>query len=223
VTGFGLVNKAAIKGLIFDLDGVLIHSRAAHAKAFEEVFAGFGITGFDYGRFAGWRTDEVVAAVFAEHPHVTASLETIGECADRKSRRARELLSAGDHIAEGCTATLERLSRRYSISLASSGSRASVEAFLSKTGLRSVFRCVLAGEDVKRAKPHPEIFRRSIRALGLPPECCVVIEDAAAGVEAALCAGACVVGIAGEHPELLLRAGADCVVRSLSELEGLLT
>ena len=44
---------ATIRGVVFDLDGVLIQSRAAHAQAFQEVLATFGITDFNYDRFAG--------------------------------------------------------------------------------------------------------------------------------------------------------------------------
>ncbi len=73
-----------------------------------------------------------------------------------------------------------------------------------------------------QAKPDPEIFRRSIEALALRPENCVVIEDAVAGVRAARSAGAHAIGMTKEHPEQLEAAGAACVVRSLGELAQLL-
>jgi HAD superfamily hydrolase (TIGR01509 family) len=207
---------------VFDLDGVLIHSRAAHAQAFQEVFATFGIADFHYDRFAGWRTPEVFRAVFAEHSATPVADVTIEECSRRKSERARELLSSGDHVARDCVVAVERLSRRYRVALASSGSRASVQAFLDRTGLRQAFRSVLTGDDVARAKPDPEIFRRSMEALGLLPEDCVVIEDAVAGVRAARSAGAHAIGMTTEHQEQLEAAGAACVVGSLGELAQLL-
>jgi beta-phosphoglucomutase len=211
-----------IQGVVFDLDGVLIHSRAAHAQAFQEVLMAFGITGFIYDRFAGWRTPEVFRAVFAEHSAAPVAEETIAECARRKSQRALELLACGDRVAPDCVPALERLSRQYRVALASSGSRASVEAFLDRTGLRPAFRSVLSGDDVERAKPDPEIFRRSINALGLRPADCVVIEDAVAGVQAARSAGAHAIGMTTENPERLAAAGAAWVVGSLGELAQLL-
>jgi beta-phosphoglucomutase len=211
-----------IKGVVFDLDGVLIQSRAAHAQAFQELLIAFGINEFNYDRFAGWRTPEVFRTVLSEHLPTPVTEETVAQCARRKSERAREILASSDPVAADCVPALKQLCTRYRVSLASSGSRASVQAFLDRTGLEPVFRSVLTGDDVARAKPDPEIFRRSIETLALSPENCVVIEDAVAGVCAARSAGAHAIGIATQHPERLEAAGAACVVGSLGELAQLL-
>jgi HAD superfamily hydrolase (TIGR01509 family) len=222
MNGMAFPGAATIRGVVFDLDGVLIQSRAAHAQAFQEVLATFGITDFNYDRFAGWRTSEVFRTVLSEHPPAPVTEETIAQCARRKSQRARELLGSGDHVAPDCVPVLEQLCTQYRVALASSGSQASVQAFLDRTGLRPAFRSVLTGDDVAQAKPDPEIFRRSMEALALRPENCVVIEDAVAGVRAARSAGAHAIGMTTEHPDELKAAGAACVVRSLGELAQLL-
>lgn len=209
-----------ISGLIFDLDGVLIASRDCHRQAFEEVFAGVGVFDFSYGRFPGWRTVDVFRAIFREK--MTCTEEMVNDCVRRKSARARELLATQDVVASDCVPVLRELAGRYRLALASSGSRESVRMFLDQTSLAPCFRSVLVGDDVRHAKPAPEIFSRSIDALGLQPEECLVIEDAVAGVQAARSAGAQVVGFGDEHSAELYAAGAKQVVNSLTELAGVL-
>jgi beta-phosphoglucomutase len=215
-------HPSPVFGLVFDLDGVLILSRGAHRQAFEEVLAPFGILNFDYDRFAGWRTLEVFRTVFLQELAEPVPEETIADCSRRKSVRARELLANGNHTAPDCVSLLTRLSEKYRMALASSGSRASVNAFLDRTGLRGIFQSVLSGDDVERAKPDPEIFRRSIAALGLHPENCAVIEDAVAGVQAARSAGAHTIGFGNGDTAGLSAAGAEQVVASLGDLQGAL-
>ena len=211
----------AIRGLVFDLDGVLVSSRAAHAQAFEEVLAAYGIHDFQYEGFAGWRTADVLRAVFAERSLRIAE-DDLAACARRKSARAAELLAAQNPVAPDCVPVVTQLSREYRLALASSGSRAAVEAFLARTGLGPSFRSVLCGDDVRRAKPDPEIFRRSMEALALEPRNCVVIEDAVAGIQAARSAGARAIGFGSAREAQLRAAGAEQVVDSLAELGRLL-
>ena len=121
-------------------------------------------------------------------------------------------------LAPGCVAMLKLLAQRYQLALASSGSRASVGAFLNHTGLLPLFKSVLSGDDVQHAKPNPELFIQSIRNLDLQPEQCIVVEDAVAGVEAARSAGARAIGMGKQYTTELTEAGAERVVDSLAEL-----
>lgn len=212
----------AIRGLVFDLDGVLVSSRAAHAQAFAEVLADYGIHDFQYDRFAGWRTADVFRAVFADRSLRIAEND-LAECGRRKSARARELLASRNPVAPDCVSVVTQLSREYRLALASSGSRAAVEAFFARTGLGPSFRSVLCGDDVRRAKPDPEIVRRSMEALALEPRSCVVIEDAVAGIQAARSAGARAIGFGNARAADLRAAGAEQVVDSLAELARMLS
>jgi len=173
----------AIRGIVFDLDGVLIQSAPSHAAAFKQVFARCGIHDFEYAPYAGWRTPEVIADVLARRGR-TASAEAIAEMAQEKSLLARQLREANYPLAKNCEATLAELASGYHLALASSGSRPSVDAFLKLTGSRSLFRSVLSGDDVTHAKPAPEIYVRSAEGLGVDPAECLVVEDAVAGVAA---------------------------------------
>ena len=210
--------ETSIRGIVFDLDGVLIQSGPSHAAAFKQVFARRGIHDFEYAPYAGWRTPEVIADVL-ERRGRSESAEAVAGLAREKSRIARELLEASRPLARDCEATLAELAGEFPLALASSGSRSSVDAFLKLTGSRSLFRSILSGEDVRKAKPDPEIYVRAAEALGLEARECLVIEDALAGVAAARAAGCRVAGVAGTcSAEALLAAGADRVIGDLNEL-----
>ncbi len=214
-----------IAGVVFDLDGVLILSRDCHRLAFEEVLLDFGIRDFSYDEFAGWRTPEVFQAMFGRHPEAveTVTSDLIAQCSSRKTAKARQLIDADFPLAPACVATVRQLARRYQLALASSGSRPSVQAFLEHTALRPSFQSVLTGDDVHHAKPHPELFERSIHNLGLHPDRCLVIEDSAAGIQAARAAGARVIGVGSPSQAAdLTAAGAENVIAAVRELPGLL-
>jgi HAD superfamily hydrolase (TIGR01509 family) len=210
-----------VEGIIFDLDGVLINSSVCHRDAFQAVLAPYGIHDFDYPTYAGKRTPDVIAEVF-HRAGIAADPKMIAQTAQEKSRLARQLLGEKEPLADGCTEILKQLAARYSLALATSGSRPSLEMFLDLTGCRPLFRSILSGEDVVQAKPDPEIYRRSAEALRIPSTHCLVVEDAVAGVEAARASGATVVGVAGTcPPDVLQEAGAAYIIRKLPELPDL--
>lgn len=212
-----------IRAVVFDLDGVLVDSTPCHAAAFVEVLAPLGIGDFDYSLHAGRRTGEVIEhelrrAGMAPEPDLIASL------AARKTLLARERLASANPVKPGCPEILERLAQRgFALALASSGSRGTVQTFLDTNNCGRYFRSVLTGADVIHAKPDPEIYTKSFIALKLPPDACMVIEDAVSGVESAIRAGAPVIGITGTcTPGVLLAAGAGREVASLLEIPDLL-
>jgi beta-phosphoglucomutase len=85
--------------------------------------------------------------------------------------------------------------------------------------LLDLFDANVCGRDFERGKPHPEIFLTAAAELGVPPEACVVIEDATSGVQAAKAGGMACIGVARlGDAELLRAAGADWVVESLDDL-----
>ena len=90
----------------------------------------------------------------ATGPH--GESDAIAEMAREKSRLASELLDASRPLSKGCEATLAELASGFRLALASSGSRASVDAFLKLTGSLSLFTSALSGEDVAHAKPIPK-------------------------------------------------------------------
>ena len=213
---------SSARAVIFDMDGVLIRSGDCHSAAFDQVFQELGVEGFEYAAYAGWRTPDVFEDVLRRRGRIAES-ETIVAAARQKSRLALQLIERSQPVAKQCGATLATLAAIYPLGLASSGFRASVDAFLKLTGSRSLFRSILCGEDVINAKPDPEIYVRSAGQLGVDPADCLVVEDAVAGVAAARAAGAQAVGIAGTCPaQDLENAGATCVLPNIGELPAIL-
>ena len=86
--------------------------------------------------------------------------------------------------------------------------------------LLEFFDVDISGRDFAQGKPHPEIFLTGAAELGVAPQDCFVVEDAASGVQAAKAAGMAAIGVARAHDEELLAAGnADLVVTSLDEVD----
>jgi beta-phosphoglucomutase len=106
----------------------------------------------------------------------------------------------------------------FALAVGSSAPRANVDLVLEILGLRGRFAAMSTGDDVKRGKPHPEVFDKAISRLGLAPERCAVIEDAPQGIEAGLAAGARVIAVASSRP-LGELARAHLAVESLEELD----
>ncbi len=139
----------------------------------------------------------------------------------RKAGSRAQKINENNPVDPDIITVLHRLSKNYLLGLASSGSRASVAAFLSSTRCTPVFSSVLCGDDVRQAKPHPEIYLRAFAQLGVAPDAAMVVEDAVAGIEAARAAGAgVVIGVEGTcSAARLTEAGADRIISSVREFD----
>jgi bifunctional UDP-N-acetylglucosamine pyrophosphorylase / glucosamine-1-phosphate N-acetyltransferase len=175
-----------MKGIIFDMDGVLTDSSPIHEWAFRETLRPYGIV-VDYRRIAGMRTRDAIAILLAENGIHDAELERL---AAAKSEAALRRMREENPVVPGALDVVERLSAKYPIALASSGSRESVDAFLELNCARPLFRAVLSGGDIKAAKPEPDIYLEAARRLGISSRDCLVVEDSISGAQAATAAGA---------------------------------
>jgi beta-phosphoglucomutase len=200
------------------MDGVLLDSSPIHAAAYVEALGSFRIQAFQYSRLAGLRTKDGIRQILSENGIALAE-EQIDGIAAAKSKIALERMVRENPIVPGARGVLECLSRRYKLALASSGSAASVNAFLDCNGIRSFFECVLHSGDIVSAKPSPEIFLAAFHRLGVAPEKCGVVEDAVAGIQAGRAAGGVVFGIPSTCTACdLEQAGADFIIESLEDL-----
>lgn len=207
---------------IWDVDGTLVDTAELHYEAWVELARQIDepFTRADFAATFGRRNPEIIRALFDER----ATDEWVADIGERKERLYRAAAQAqGLKLLPGVARLLAAFrARGWRQAVGSSAPRANVEMILATTGTRKYFDAVVAMEDTTRGKPDPEVFLAAADKLGVEPKCCVVFEDAVAGVAASKAAGmACVaVRFVGHHPADALRAaGADRVVESLEELD----
>jgi HAD superfamily hydrolase (TIGR01509 family) len=206
--------------IIFDMDGVIVDSEPRHERAFREVFEemGYGEThGMDFPHYYG-RSDRALWVDFIGKHQPPWSLEELTEW---KQRRFLEIIKREQPIFVGLPELLERLALRYNLAVASGSFHPVIDEVLAMKNLRRFFPVIVSVQDVSRGKPAPDVFLRAAELLKLPPERCCVIEDAAAGVDAALAAGMAVIAITNSlSAERLARATR--VVETYDQIERLL-
>ena len=188
-----------IRGVIFDLDGVLVRTDELHYRSWRELADAEGIP-FDRSvneRLKGLGRLEGLEALLENAPRRYSTREK-SALARRKNDRFRGLLAAlgPEDAAPGVLGLLAEL-RQRGVRLAVASSSRNATLILRRLGLLDRFDAVVDGCDISRGKPDPEAFLLAAERLGLPPEECVVVEDAAAGVEAARRAGMTAVGLGG--------------------------
>jgi sugar-phosphatase len=196
------------RALLFDLDGVLVDSEAAVRQRWRE-WAELRDVPFEEieAVYHGRPAFEVIREVA---PHLDADAET--------SRMSDTIAAAPEKLRafEGARGLLEDLpGGRWTI--ATSGRRRTATNRLSHVGL-PIPDTLVTADDVERGKPHPQSYLLAAERLGVPPEQCVVLEDAPAGVEAGRRAGAAVIGVAtASAPEAL--SAADAVVPHIGAVD----
>lgn len=104
------------------------------------------------------------------------------------------------------------------MAVGSSVPNANLDLVLKRVKIRDYFNACVTGEEVVEGKPAPETFVKAAQKLGLPSDCCVVVEDAVQGVEAGKAAGMPVVAVTTTRDRSALYA-ADVIVDSLGELK----
>jgi beta-phosphoglucomutase len=160
--------------------------------------------------------------------------------AERKQAMVVRLIEAGDFTAYPDALRFIIAVKDAGIPVAAASSSKNAQLFLRKIRLGTFaheygicspsvrpgltlldfFDADVSGRDFTHGKPHPEMFLTAARELGAAPEAAIVMEDAAAGIEAAKAGGMAAIGIARAHDaDLLSAAGADIVVTTLDEVD----
>ena len=209
-----------MEAVIWDVDGTLVDTAELHFQAWcvlaKEI--GKSYTRADFAATFGWRNPEIIPLLFG--PDYSArEIEDLGR---RKEVYYRAEAKKGVALLPGVRELLDALqSAGFGQAIGSSAPRANVDLILDLNDLRRHLPVVVALEDTTRGKPDPQVFLTAAERLGVPPNRCVVFEDAPVGVRAAKAAGMKAVGVTfvGHHSTATLEAeGADRVVGSLREM-----
>lgn len=182
------------RAVLWDLDGTLVDSEEFHWQAWVETMAaqGLSITREQFLATFGQRNDSFVPSWLG----AGATPDRVRRVGEEKEARYRELvLSHGLAPLPGAAEWVARLrAEGWAQAIASSAPRRNVEAMLDALGFNA-FSAIVAAEDVRAGKPDPEVFLVAAARLGVAPERCIVVEDAAAGIEAARRAGMRSIGV----------------------------
>lgn len=207
-----------IEAVIFDLDGVLIHSEEVWDAVRER-----------YVRDRGGRYDEVVQRAmmgmssheWSRYLHEQAGVpDSPEEINAEVVRRMLAAYRAELPLADGAVEAVRRLAARWPLGLASSSNRPLIDTVLELTGLTDDFRVTVSSEEVERGKPAPDVYLEAARLLGVAPGACAAIEDSHGGIRSARAAGMRVVAIPNPTyaPDAEALAAADVVLGSVAEL-----
>lgn len=180
-----------LKGIIFDLDGVIVSTDEQHYLGWQALADRLGIP-FSRevnSRFRG--VSRMACMNILEElggKHYTDS-EKIAY-ADWKNEYYRELLAqmSPADLSQEVRSTLDAL-RARGLKLAVGSSSKNAKFILQRIGLSDYFDAVSDGTNISRSKPDPEVFLKAAEYLGLTPSDCLVVEDAVSGVEAAHAGG----------------------------------
>ena len=178
----------SIKAVIFDLDGVIVSTDDYHYKAWKVMADEEGIY-FDKTineRLRGVSRMESLEIILEKADKEYTNEEKV-QMAEKKNSLYRELLNelTPNDILPGVMNVLEDLKAK-NIKIAIGSSSKNTPMILGKIGLKDYFDAVADGNDIKNSKPDPEVFLLAARKIGMEAKECLVVEDADAGVEAAL-------------------------------------
>ena len=209
--------------VIFDVDGVLVDSYAAHFNSWRALADTSGchkMTEDEFRQTFGRTSREIIAEPWFE-PTLTAA--EIRELDAKKEELFREQLRSDFRAMPGAATLIESLvSSDFSIAAGSSGPPDNVYLVLDQLGGRDRFSAVITGVDVTRGKPDPEVFLLCAQQLGAPPARCAVIEDAVVGIEAANQAGMLSIALVPDGNATTSFNEADHVTQRLPDLSPML-
>lgn len=189
-----------LKGCIFDLDGVIVDTAKYHFMAWKRLAGQLKInfTEKDNERLKGVsRLDSL--EIILEIGKLRLSKSQKDEYASLKNKWYVDLISrmTPDEILPGSVEFIKEL-KDAGIKVALGSASKNTPLILERIGMKKMFDAVADGNVVHKAKPDPEVFLTAAKMLRVEPRCCVVFEDAIAGVQAALNARMMCVGIGSD-------------------------
>lgn len=209
--------------VLWDMDGTLVDTAEHHFHAWVRICREYGkeFTRADFTATFGKRNPEIIDYLFDG--------KIQGPEADKLGHQKEEYYRAestktGIELLPGVLNLLKSLNELGAKqAIGSSAPRGNLELILKLTGVGKYMQAMVGMEDTQRGKPDPQVFLIGAEKLKIQPQNSVVVEDAIAGVQAAKAGGMkCIaVSFVGHHSEEKLKsAGADRIVKTLSELDG---
>jgi HAD superfamily hydrolase (TIGR01509 family) len=205
----------AAYGVLWDMDGVLVDTGEFHFLAWMKTLPAEGLP-FDretFRRTFGMNNAGILALLLGRQPEPVY----IARVSDLKESNFRQAIHGQVQLLPGVQAWLERIQTTGNRqAVASSAPQENIDFLIGELGIREYFQAVVSAAHMP-GKPDPAVFLEAARRLELPPERCLVVEDAVPGVEAARRAGMKCIAVTTTNPREAL-SGADLVVDRLDNL-----
>lgn len=199
------------RALLFDFNGTLSHDEPVLCRIYRDLFA-------EHGRSISERDYYEQLSGLAEQAIAEACLGVgdprIPEFIRERIDRYKAAVADGSAITAELRAAVRYAAERVRLGVVSGAAREEIVPALAAAGLADLVSVVVADDDVREGKPHPESYLLALEALGVDAADTLVIEDTEAGVASAKAAGTRVVALAGTQPSERL-AAADRIVESI--------
>jgi beta-phosphoglucomutase len=214
------------QAFIFDLNGTMIDDMSYHSAAWFSILNDdlkAGLTREEVERQMYGKNEELLDRIFGKGRFTK---EEMAKISSKKEQSYQAAFRPYLQLIAGLPAFLEKASRNHiRLAIGSAAIPFNIDFVLDNLGIRPYFQAIVSADDVTVSKPDPETFVRAARMLGVPPETCIVFEDAPKGVEAALRAGMSSIVLTTMHEKSaflrftnVLRYIADYTDPSLDEL-----
>ncbi|MFA6215813.1 MAG: HAD family phosphatase, partial [Patescibacteria group bacterium] len=206
-----------IKGIIYDLDDLMVNSIGLHEQAWDTLLKSYNheisdIPASFRSKFVGMRIIDIIKEIMT-YLQLDADLQTIYQ------KRGKIFIKLVEEKLEMLPGLIESLNlfknNGLKIALASSGTKEYINLVLEKFSLQKYFDIIITGDDVKLGKPDPETYLVACQKLNLTPNQCLVLEDATNGIKAAKTAGCKCLAIKNPYTPPQDLTNADAVLNSL--------
>ncbi len=220
-----MTSGCALRGVIFDFDGVLANSEPLHFRAWRDTLAELGVilsSAEYYDRYLGFDDVEMIENLVRDRT-LGFDQKRQATLIAEKGERFIELQQGEGVLFPGAAELVRTCAAHVPLAIASGALRHEIEEILSHHHLLGHFRAIVASGDTARSKPAPDPYRRAFELLkpfadGMKPAQCVAIEDSRWGLQSARGVGLRCVAVAASYPAAELAADADLVVGSVADL-----
>ena len=207
-----------LKAVLFNMDGGIVDTEPLHPKAYHQMFDDVNINVDEdlYASFTGQSTINICKRL-VDHFNLN---ETPEELVSLKRKHYKIFFENDDlELIDG---VLDRIQDYHSndvkLVVASSASMLGIKQIFERFDLNQYFSAKFSGADLKKSKPHPEIFIKAAESTGFSKSECLVIEDSTNGIKAAHSAGIYCVGFKSPHSSHQDYALANKIITSFEEI-----
>ena len=207
------------KAIIFDHDGVMVNTEPLHSRAWIETLEKHGVMPQLHENglvhqvgitiYENWK---ILKSTYGLTEDINMLEEQRGQLYLAQLKQAKPMVGLEVLLR---ALYKEKQNGGLKIAIGSSSNREYIEIALSNFGFADYFDLIVSGRDVAHGKPAPDIYQKVARDLGVSPENCVVLEDTATGVRAAIAAQMKEIAIPNAYTAGNDFSDADIVLSSL--------